>query len=270
MASEVVLYEVQDGVAVITLNRPERLNAWTAELGAAYYDRLDEAVADGNVGAIVVTGAGRGFCAGADMNLLQGIGGGGGAAEANGRPMHHPYKVPKLTVGALNGAAAGLGLVQALYLDVRFAAAGAKFTVAFPQRGLIGEYGISWLLPRLIGTGAALDVLLSSRVLLAEEAASLGLVNRVVPPEDLLSHAIGYARTVAANCSPASIAAIKTQVHADTTATLDEALARAGGLMGVSLQGPDFTEGVQSYVQKRPAAFAPLGKGTDFGDLLET
>jgi enoyl-CoA hydratase/carnithine racemase len=270
MASDVVLYEVQDGVAVITLNRPERLNAWTGELGAAYYDRLDEAVADGNVGAIVVTGAGRGFCAGADMDLLQGIGGGGGAGEANGRPMHHPYKVPKLTVAALNGATAGLGLVQALYLDVRFAAAGAKFTVAFPQRGLIGEYGISWLLPRLIGTGAALDVLLSSRVLRAEEAASLGIVNRVVAPEDLLSESIGYARTVAANCSPASIAALKTQVHADTTATLDEALARAGDLMQVSLKGPDFTEGVQSYVQKRPAAFAPLGKGTDFGDLLES
>ena len=269
MASEVVLYEVRDGVAVITLNRPDRLNAWTAELGAAYYDRLDEAVADPAVGAIVVTGAGRGFCAGADMELLQGIGGGGGAGEANGRPMHHPYRVPKLTIGALNGATAGLGLVQALYLDVRFAAAGAKLTVAFPQRGLIGEYGVSWLLPRLVGTGNALDILLSSRVLLAEEAAALGMVNRVFPAADLLSESIAYARTVAASCSPASIAAIKAQVHADATATLDEALARAGGLMAVSLKGPDFTEGVQSYVQKRPAAFAPLGKGTDFGALLE-
>jgi enoyl-CoA hydratase/carnithine racemase len=269
MASDIVLYEVQDGVAVITLNRPERLNAWTGELGAAYYDRLDEAVGDPAVGAIVVTGAGRGFCAGADMNLLQGIGGGGGAGEDKGRPMHYPYQVPKLTIGALNGATAGLGLVQALYLDVRFAAAGAKFTVAFPQRGLIGEYGVTWLLPRLVGQGAALDLLLSSRVFLAEEAASLGLVNRVVPAGDVLSEAVAYARTVVASCSPASIAAIKTQVHADATATLDEALDRAGTLMPISLKGPDFTEGVQSYVQKRPAAFSPLGKGTDFGDLLE-
>lgn len=270
MASDVVLYEVQDGVAVITLNRPERLNAWTGEMSVAYYDRLDEAVADPDVGAIVVTGAGRGFCAGADMALLQGLGDGGGAEGGNVRPMHHPYLVPKFTVAALNGATAGLGLVQALYLDVRFAAAGAKFTVAFPQRGLIGEYGITWLLPRLIGTGAALDLLLSSRVIQAEEAATLGLVNRVLPGEDLLAETIAYARAVATTCSPASVAAIKTQVHADVTATLDEALARAGTLMPISLKGPDFTEGVQSYVQKRPAAFSPLGKGTDFGDLLES
>ena len=267
MANETVLYEVRDRVAVITLNRPDRLNAWTAELGRGYFDALDAAESDPAVGAIVVTGAGRGFCAGADMDLLQGMSDGG--AEVDGRPMWHPYHVRKLTVAAINGAAAGLGLVQALYLDVRFAAAGAKFTVAFPQRGLIGEYGVTWLLPRLVGTGAASDLLLSSRVFVAEEAAALGLVNRVVPAEEVVEQAVAYAQAAAASCSPASIAAIKTQLRGDQTASFTDAQARAKALMAVSLEGPDFTEGVQSYVQKRPAAFAPLGKGTDFGALLD-
>jgi enoyl-CoA hydratase/carnithine racemase len=264
MASDVVLYEVDDGVAIITLNRPDRLNAWTAELGRAYFDRLDEAVADDGVGAIVVTGAGRGFCAGADMAVLQGIGGAGGV-EDDTRSMSHPYRVPKLTVGAINGACAGLGLVQALYLDVRFAAEEAKLTSAFPQRGLIAEYGASWLLSHLVGSARAVDILASSRIILGSEAAELGLVNRAVPAADLLSEAVAYARHVATTCSPASVATIKWQVAQDATATFAEAEARASKVMARSLAGPDFTEGLASYLEKRPATFAPLGSGTAAG-----
>jgi enoyl-CoA hydratase/carnithine racemase len=263
MASDVVLYEVDDGVAVITLNRPDRLNAWTGELGQAYFDRLDEAVADPEVGAIVVTGAGRGFCAGADMAVLQGMGGGG--VEDDRRPMSHPYRVPKLTVAAINGACAGLGLVQALYLDVRFAAEGAKLTSAFPQRGLIAEYGSSWLLARLVGSARAVDILASSRVILGSEAAELGLVNRAVPAGDLLDVAVTYARHVARTCSPASVATIKWQLEQDAMATFDQAEERAKQVMARSLAGPDFKEGLASYLEKRPAAFPPLGAGSPSG-----
>jgi enoyl-CoA hydratase/carnithine racemase len=264
MAVDEVLYEVDDRVAVITLNRPERLNAWTASMGRAYFDRLDEAVADPDVGAIVVTGAGRGFCAGADMALLQGHDA-GASAEVDGRPMTYPMTVPKLTVAAVNGAAAGLGLVQALYLDVRFAAEDAKLTSAFPQRGLIAEYGSAWLLARMVGTSAALDILASSRIIPGSEAVALGLVNRAFPADTLLAEAVAYARRVATLCSPASVAAIKDQVAHAATETLDEALVRASTLMTTSLQGPDFKEGVASYTAKRAPAFAPLGEGTVFG-----
>jgi enoyl-CoA hydratase/carnithine racemase len=266
MATDVVLYEVNDGVAVITLNRPDRLNAWTGELGHAYFDRLDEAVADPDVGAIVVTGSGRGFCAGADMAVLQGIGGDAGV-EDDLRPMSHPYRVPKLTVAAINGACAGLGLVQALYLDVRFAAEGAKITSAFPQRGLIAEYGSSWLLSRLVGSARAVDILASSRIILGTEAAELGLVNWAVPPGDLLHEAVTYARHVSRTCSPASVATIKWQLGQDATATFDEAEKRAKQVMARSLAGPDFKEGLASYLEKRPAVFPPLGDGSPSGDV---
>jgi enoyl-CoA hydratase/carnithine racemase len=267
MTSDAVLYEVDDGVAILTLNRPDRLNAWNASMGMAYFDRLDEAVEDPAVGAIVVTGAGRGFCAGADMDLLQGLSDPGGI-EAGTRPMSYAYRIPKLTVAAINGACAGLGLVQALYLDVRFAAEGAKLTAAFPQRGLIAEYGSSWLLSRLVGPAVALDVLASSRIILGSEAAQLGLVNRALPAEDLLPEAVAYARHVARNCSPASVATIKWQVQEDDDSTFDESLARARKLMGRSVKGPDFKEGLHSYLEKRPPAFPPLGTGTSYEDVV--
>ncbi len=265
MSDDLALYEVNDRVAVVTLNRPERLNAWTTSLGAAYFDRLDEAVSDPRVGAIVVTGAGRGFCPGADMASLQGLsseGGEGGPARRPDRPTTYPMSIPKLMVAAINGACAGLGLIQALMCDVRIAAAGAKFTTAFARRGLIAEHGASWVLPHIVGTSTALDLLASARVFTAEEAAALGVVNRVVPPDQVLAEAIAYAQDVAANCSPASVAAIKGQVHRHITMEFEAACADSDRLMVQSLKGPDFKEGVASYVEKRPPEFAPLGQGT--------
>ena len=265
VSEDLALYEIRDRVAVVTLNRPERLNAWTPGLAKAYFDRLDEAVADPQVGAIVVTGAGRGFCPGADMAALQGLsteGGEGESGRGRTRPTTYPLSIPKLMVAAINGACAGLGLVQALMCDLRVAAAGAKFTTAFARRGLIAEHGVSWLLPRIVGTSTALDLLTSARVFTAEEAADLGVVNKVVPPDQVLAEAIAYAQDVAANCSPASVAAIKGQVHRHISMDFEAACADSDRIMAQSLKGPDFKEGVSSYVEKRPPEFAPLGKGT--------
>ncbi|MGB8858002.1 MAG: enoyl-CoA hydratase [Ilumatobacteraceae bacterium] len=263
MSDDVVLIEHREpGIALITLNRPDRLNAWNGPLAHRYFELLDEAAADPSVKVIVVTGAGRGFCAGADMETLQDIGasaGAGGAeSAAGGRPQYHTTLVPKPVIAAVNGACAGIGMVQALMCDVRFAAAGAKFTTAFARRGLIAEYGMSWVLPRLVGHARALDLLFSGRVFLAEEAAQMGLVNEVVAPEFLLDRTLEYAAELATFASPTSMAVMKRQVYADWDRTLVGATDDAVDLMKASLQRSDFKEGVASFLQKRPPAFAPV------------
>lgn len=260
--SEVVLKTVEEGVALITLNRPERLNAWTAEMGHAYFDALEECAASTQVRAIVVTGAGRGFCAGADMQELKALGEGDLEAVSvvpDDRPQTFPLSISKPIVAAINGACAGLGLVQALMCDIRFAAAGAKLTTAFSRRGLVAEHGISWMLPRLVGPARALDLLLSGRVVLGEEAAALGLVNRVVEPESLLEQTLAYARELAVASSPASMATMKRQVYADLTRELPDALEEANRLMGESFTAPDFVEGVASFLERREPRFVSLG-----------
>jgi enoyl-CoA hydratase/carnithine racemase len=260
--SEVVQRRVQDGVALLTLNRPDRLNAWTAEMERVYFAMLEECALAEEVRVIVVTGAGRGFCAGADMQELQAIGDGSVEVSAevhDRRPQTFPLSVPKPILAAINGACAGIGLVAALMCDVRFAAEGAKLTTAFARRGLVAEHGISWMLPRLIGPARALDLLLSGRVVLAEEAQTLALVNRVVAPEELLEETLGYARELALKCSPASMASMKRQVYVDLERGLGEALAEADRLMLGSFTAPDFVEGVTSFLERRDPRFAPLG-----------
>ncbi|MEM7340682.1 MAG: enoyl-CoA hydratase [Actinomycetota bacterium] len=260
--SDAVLYEVDDHVAVITLNRPDRLNAWNDAIHRGYFDSLDRAAADPDVRVIVVTGAGRGFCAGADMNVLQGIGEGRGAEETSGEPdlrdARHAMSIPKLVIAAVNGAAAGLGLVHAMAADMRFAAEGAKFTVAFSRRGLVAEHGLSWTLPRLVGQAVAMDLIVSGRVILAEEAKELGLVNRVSAPDALMEETLAYAKDVAANVSPMSMAIMKHQVYEHPLMSLDDAMDESNRLMRESLRRPDFKEGVASFVEKRPPQFAPF------------
>jgi len=275
--SEVVQIGIEDGVALLTLNRPQRLNAWTAEMERSYFGLLERCAGDERVRVIVVTGAGRGFCAGADMEQLQALGEGaetaaanggredGDAAPANGERERHerraqsfPLSIPKPIIAAVNGACAGIGLVQALMCDVRFAAAGAKFTTAFARRGLVAEHGISWMLPRLVGPAQALDLLLSGRVVLGEEALELGLVNRVLAPEQLLDATLAYAREIAVHCSPASMATMKRQLYTDLERPLADALANADRLMLASFAAPDFVEGVASFVEKREPRFAAL------------
>jgi enoyl-CoA hydratase/carnithine racemase len=174
----------------------------------------------------------------------------------------YPLTVPNAIVGAINGACAGLGMVQALMMDVRFAAAGAKFTTAFVRRGLIAEHGISWMLPRLVGTSVASDLLLSGRVFTSEEALELRLVNRVFPGEVLLDEALAYARDIAKNCAPASVAVMKHQLLHHQDLDVEAALEESNALMRKSLKRPDFKEGVASYVEKRPPAFASLDEAT--------
>jgi enoyl-CoA hydratase/carnithine racemase len=260
--SETVQKKIEDGVAVLTLNRPDRLNAWTPEMGRDYFDALADCGQDEAVRVIVVTGAGRGFCAGADMANLQTIGE-DGAQPADGpydaRPQSFPLTIPKPIIAAVNGACAGIGLVLALMCDIRFAAHGAKLTTAFSRRGLVAEYGIAWMLPRLVGPAHALDLLFSGRVVLGDEAAALGLVNRAVSSEQLLHETMAYARDMAVNCSPASMAAMKAQVYADLERSLDQGLEDAGTRMLGSFSAPDFKEGVTSFLERREPQFAPLG-----------
>ncbi|BBX05956.1 enoyl-CoA hydratase [Mycolicibacterium aichiense] len=266
-AAKPVLYEVLDnGVAVLTFNRPERMNGWGGGLAAGFYAGMDAADADPDVRAIVVTGSGRAFCAGADMGDLSSISSASvdTAREADLTKMvgeRHPLfvtTVRKPVIAAINGACAGIGLTQALMCDIRFAAAGAKFTTSFVRRGLIAEYGISWILPKVVGWGAALDLLMSGRVFYAEEAFELGMVKEVVAPDELLGRAIEYAQDIAANCAPSSLAVIKRQVYGDALREAADASGRAESLMHESMQRPDFIEGITAFFEKRTPNFPPL------------
>lgn len=254
------------GVAVLTLNRPERLNTWANDISSGFYAGVDRAEADPDVRVIVLTGAGRAFCAGADLGTMTDVGEALGNNETDVSSLvgaRHPHFVTSLAkpiVAAINGHCVGYGLTQALMCDVRFAAAGAKFTTSFARRGLIAEYGISWILPRLVGFGVAADLLLSGRTFLAEEAAELGLVKEVVPADELLARTLEYAEDIARNCSPASLAVIKRQIYDDAKHDVAEASSRAERLMHESLMRPDLVEGITSFLQKRPPNFPPAGE----------
>src|SRR5207249_4463961 len=236
---------------------PERLNAWTPEMEREYFGRLAECGRSEQVRVIVVTGAGRGFCAGADMQGLQELSDDGVDERRTSEqrtPQRFPHSIPKPIIAAINGPCAGIGLVQALMCDIRFAAEDAKITTAFARRGLVAEHGISWILPRLVGPAHALELLMSGRVFLAEEAAELGVVNRLGTLDD----ALAYARDMAVSCSPASMAVIKRQLYAHWDKPLAEALEESNGLMLESFSRPDFPEGVASFVERREPRFAAL------------
>jgi enoyl-CoA hydratase/carnithine racemase len=258
--NDLVRAERHDAVMLLTLNRPDRLNAWTDALEQRYFALLDQAEADPDVRAVVLTGAGRGFCAGADMDELHDVGATCGTSYVTGTaPRHRPLFLRKPLIGAINGPAAGLGLVQALYCDLRFATPAAKFTTSFSRRGLIAEYGVAWILPRLVGPSRALDLLLSSRVVTGVEAHTLGLVDRLFEPEGLVQAAIDYAQDLATHCSPASMSAIKMQVLQAMDSTFQEAVADADRRMHESFSSPDIREGVASYFERRAPAFPGLG-----------
>jgi enoyl-CoA hydratase/carnithine racemase len=226
---------------------------------------MNEAAADENVRVIVITGAGRGFCAGADMSLLQDVvdrrvhplpdrtnGGGGGDFE---RQYSYFPAIPKPVIAAVNGPAVGLGLIIAMFCDIRFASADAKFGTAFARRGLIAEYGLAWLLPRIAGHANAMDLLLSARIVGAEEAQRMGLVNQVFAADKFAGSVAAYAKDLANNVSPRSTQVIKRQVYAAMTQTLGQALDTASEEMRASLQCDDFKEGVRHFVEKRAPAF---------------
>ena len=258
-SNDVVLYEVQEGIAQVTLNRPNALNAWIPELGRAYFDRLEEAEASPDVRAIVVTGAGRGFCAGVDFGHLKDIYEGQASADDDPRPQSLPRSLRKPVIAAINGGCAGLGFVMALMCDIRFAARGAKLTTAFARRGLVAEYGLSWVLPRLMGPSRALDILLSARTVIAEEAQTMGLVDRLTEPGQALHDAREYAAELIRYSSPSSMATIKRQVYDDLDRSFADSMATAIEYMTQSFDHPDFREGVESFVEHREPSFEGLG-----------
>jgi len=268
---EQILYEVEDPVATLTLNRPEVLNAWTDRMGDELRHAVARAEADPAVVAIVITGGGRGFCAGADLKGLEAISVGDRKREASeglaaepgdpdvGLSFRGPYtylmSVRKPVIAAINGPCAGMAVPISLCADLRFASDRAIFTTAFVHRGLIAEWGISWLLPRLVGTAHALDLILSGRKVDAAEAERIGLVNRVVPHDALLPHVRDYVVQLAEHCSPASMRVMKRQVHQDWTRSLEDAHEVAIREMIASFDRPDFKEGVASFLERRKPAF---------------
>jgi enoyl-CoA hydratase/carnithine racemase len=263
---EAVIYEVTaTGVAIMTLNRPDRLNTWGGDIATAFYAGLDRAGQDPAVRVIVLTGRGKAFCAGAQLgsmgNVAQSIeetDEGKLASLVGDRQPQHLTTLCKPVIAAINGSCVGIGLTQALMCDVRFAAAGAKFAASFARRGLIAEYGVSWILPRLTGWGVALDLLLSGRTFLADEAAELGLVKEVVPAEQLMARAMAYAEDIAQNCSPASMAVIKRQAYGDAMREVADSSSRSEVLLQRSLQLPDVIEGITSFLEKRSPSFPGL------------
>jgi enoyl-CoA hydratase/carnithine racemase len=263
MAYTDILYGVDEHVATITLNRPDKLNAWTAEMDADTRQAIETAAADDKVRAIVITGAGRGFCAGADMSRLSKISSGGGPSNVvpmTRKPDNFDQKfsyflaVPKPIFAAINGPIAGIAVCFSLFCDFRYMAEGAKLTTAFAKRGLIAEHGSSWMLPRLIGPMNALDLLYSARTVDAAEAERLGLVRRL-PAENFLANVQAIARDLVTTSSPRSIGVIKRQVFQSYFQTLSEAWALADREMAESFRSEDFKEGVAHFVEKRPAAF---------------
>lgn len=270
MAYTEILYDVSDGVVTITLNRPAKLNAWTDQMGSEVRHALLAAEGDGNARVIILTGAGRGFCAGADMSLLQQAASSGvdrrltppqpepvkngGRRDFQRRYSYFP-SIKKPIIAAINGPCAGLGFVLSLYCDLRFASDAARFGTAFARRGLIAEHGIAWMLPRLVGPAHALDLLLSARMIEAAEAERMGLVNRVVTADQLIQETRAYARELATVVSPRSMGVIKQQVYSALMETLEEATIAADKAMFESFETQDFKEGVAHFLEKRAPAF---------------
>lgn len=268
-----IRYDVEDPIGWITLNRPKQLNAWTDQMAAEMRHAVAQAESDARIFAIVLTGAERGFCAGADMKLLRSIQAGERSEEMPeelaaepGRsemedfrgPYSYLVSVRKPVIAAINGPVAGMAVPIIAGCDLRFASDRAIFTTAFSRRGLIAEWGSSWLLPRLLGPAHALDILFSARKFDAAEAERIGLVNRVVPHDELLPFVRSYVADMAENCSPTSISIMKKQVWEQLHAPYGPAEKDAVRKMLDSFERPDFKEGVDAFLEKRPPRFARI------------
>jgi enoyl-CoA hydratase/carnithine racemase len=267
--AELVHYEVDDYVCTLTLDNPGRRNGWNPDMERQYFDLLDRAAADDDVRAIVLTGAGTSFCPGLDSKRLEQAAGPVGLVLEGRRSQHYALTIPKPMVAAINGGCAGIGMVQALVCDVRFMARGARMSTAYAKLGIPAEYGLAWLLPRMLGIERALDLLLSARPVEAEEAERIGLVSRVSDRETVLADAQAYAHQLATTCSPRSMAAIRRQVWGDLSRGYTEANVEWLTAMRAlnRPENPDFAEGVAALVEKRAPRFAPLPADPDLPPL---
>jgi enoyl-CoA hydratase/carnithine racemase len=266
-SSDGVAVTVDDPVAVIRLDRPATLNALTYPMLGAFRRAVDAAAADRRVVGIVVTGTGRGFCSGLDASVLQQTVGAGsasmGSAPAPGRDevpglFSYLLAVPKPVIAAVNGVAAGGGLVLAALCDIRIAGPSASFTTIFSRRGLAAEHGTSWILPRLLGPGHALDLLWTSRRIDAAEAHRIGLVERL-SEGDPVEAAVAYVRELADTVSPASLADAKPLVYAHLGTDYPEALFEIDAVTRAALDRPDAREGAAALIEKRAPRFERLG-----------
>jgi enoyl-CoA hydratase/carnithine racemase len=259
--------EIADPVALIRLNRPDKLNAFTYPMLAEIRAAVDAAASDSRVVGIVITGSGRGFCAGLDAGALAATATRGSASRERppaGRdevPGLFTYllRVPKPVIAAVNGVAAGGGFVLAAMCDVRFASTAASFTSVFTKRGLVAEHGTTWTIPRLVGVGRALDLLWTSRKIDAAEAAKIGLVEYLVEPTELVGAASHYVAELAATVSPAALADTKRMVYEHLGQSYADALPDADVTAWRAIDRPDAREGSAALLEKRAAKFARLG-----------
>ena len=279
MSYDTLLYEVDGPVLTVTLNRPEKLNAYTAVMGAELEDAFHRADADDDIRVIIVTGAGRGFCAGADISA----GAGAFDAKAEGsvafaaadRPRQGGgagfvgaiFNCRKPSIAAINGAAVGVGLTLTLPMDIRIAAEGARFGFVFARRGLVPEAGSAWFLPRLVGLSQALRWCLSGRLFPAEEALAGGLVSEVTAPEALLARAREIALEIAENTAPVSIALTRQLLWRYSGEPDPFGVLNVDGRLAMQLgAGPDVREGVSAFLEKRPPNF-PGRVSTDMPEI---
>ena len=261
-----IIYSVADGIATITLNRPEQLNAFTGTMMNEIIDAFDRTDADDDVRAVVITGSGRGFCAGADLSS----GGstfarGGSDVETKVRGVNRDggglvslriYESHKPVIGAINGPAVGVGVTMTLPMDVRLASTNARFGFVFAKRGIVPEACSSWFLPRVVGISQAAEWVYTGRIFPAQEALAAGLVRSVHEPDELLPAAYALAREIADNTAPVSVALSRHMLWRMLGADHPMEAHRVDS-RGIAARGPsaDANEGVTSFLEKRPARF---------------
>ena len=254
---ELIFDRSEKGIAQLILHRPHQLNAWTLTLEKEFFAALDAVRVDPDIRVVVITGSGRGFCAGASRDML------GGAPRPKGprRQLRELAEYPKPIIAAINGPAIGIGFALALACDIRISSRDATLASAFARLGLVAEHGSAWLLPRLIGRANATDLLLTGRTVTGAEAESLGLVNRAVEPGTALEEALSYARTLVETCAPQSWATIKRQLLEAEALTLEEANDQSIALMEPALASADHREAAEAWKDKRSPHFSPLSEG---------
>ena len=263
-----IIYEKSDRVATVMLNRPERMNAWRGQLEHELRAALSDAEADSKIGAIIVTGAGKAFCAGLDMGALTKIASESGigedlAAARAGDDLHPNFRgrfawllaMKTPIIGAINGACVGMGFANALHYDIRIASDRARMGTIFPRRGLALELGASWLLPRIVGLANAVELAVTGKLVDGHEAYRIGLVTKVVPHEELMPAARAIATEIATECSPLGVAHAKRMVYEHLFTDLTTACVDEDETAILMTRSEDFKEGIKAFTEKRAPRF---------------